>query len=812
MGRIVGTVEEQLDLEKLKEEEGIKKAIAELESAIRRDEFSSTVYGRLLLKLGFDKYVEALEEYLSLELVTHKKKEQALLRLLCDDVKSIAYVSLLECINSSATTKSLSFTATQIVLKLKDAFLFNKLKADNPKLHTYLGTQFRKANRRQKRVLIQKHIKKLYRLGAEVEDKSLMIRLGTTLIDVLEKSGANIIRVGKTSKVKSGVSTYVNTIHLTEEATDIIKSLEVGTMALENVNKLPMIVPPKDWSTPTNGGFLRGRNFLFTVKSSDVSKHLRKNRYQKVYPVINKLQKTKWRVNVRVLELVRHIFDNNLIDPKSPDKAPYLFGNLPVRDVYSADDFIRKDMYPTWHEYNKEREQINIRATATNSKRLELLLTLSVAEKMQKYEGIYYPYILDYRGRVYSDVNFLTPQGQHYTKAMLEFGDGEVLDKNGIFWLKVHLANTYGLDKKPYEERVKWVDDNEEMILRVAFDPTDNFSDWVWCDSPFEFFAACDAYMRSRMGEPVHLAIQLDATCSGIQMYSGLLRDREGALSVNVIGDTRNDIYQMVADRVNKHLEDNNFSQWIDYIDGEGKEHTLHAEPVGRSMIGNITRKIVKRNVMTVPYSVTRKGMSNQLWDMIDEASLKGQEFWQGDKWVANKILTQLNHRSIYEIIDGARKGQEYLVELSKTLDDSATWKGVLYDFPVRQTALSMKEKRVQTIYGSLSINVETPKLNRMRQANSIAPNFVHNIDSTLLMYCIEHMSTQIGVIHDCFLVHPNDGYEIQECYKEGFVAVMEADPLRNIQKQLDPEGLVEFPEYGDLDLNEVRDSKYIIS
>jgi DNA-directed RNA polymerase len=123
-----------------------------------------------------------------------------------------------------------------------------------------------------------------------------------------------------------------------------------------------------------------------------------------------------------------------------------------------------------------------------------------------------------------------------------------------------------------------------------------------------------------------------------------------------------------------------------------------------------------------------------------------------------------------------------------------------------------MKEKRVQTIYGSLSINVETPKLNRMRQANSIAPNFVHNIDSTLLMYCIEHMSTQIGVIHDCFLVHPNDGYEIQECYKEGFVAVMEADPLRNIQKQLDPEGLVEFPEYGDLDLNEVRDSKYIIS
>ena len=812
MVRVIGTVEEQIDLEKLKEEEGIKKAVQELENAIKRDEFSSTVYGRLLLKLGFDKYVEALEEYLQLEFKSHKKKEQALLKLLCDDVKSVAYVSLLECINSSATTKSLSFTATQIVLKLKDAFLVNKLKADNPKLHTYLGYQFRKANRRQKRLLIDKHIKKLYKLGSEVEDKSLIIRLGTALIDVLEKSGANIIKVARTSKIKSGVSTYVKTIHLTDDATEIIKSLEVGTMALENVNKLPMIVPPKDWSTPTNGGFLRGRNFLFTVKSNDVSKHLRKNRYEKIYPVINRLQQTKWRVNVRVLELVRHIFDSNLVDPLSPAKAPYLYGELPVRDSYKADDFINKEEFETWHAYNKEREQINIRATATNSKRLELLLTLSVAEKMQKYEGIYYPYVMDYRGRVYSDVNFLTPQGQHYTKAMLEFGDGRVLDETGMHWLKVHLANTYGLDKKPYDERVQWVDDNKDMILRVASDPTDNFADWVWCDSPFEFFAACDAYMRGLMGEPVHLAIQLDATCSGIQMYSGLLRDREGAESVNVVGENRQDIYQMVADKVNQHLRDNNFSQWIEYIDGEGKTHSLHAEPVGKSMAGNITRSIVKRNVMTVPYSVTRKGMSNQLWDMIDEASLKGQEFWVGDKWVANKILTQLNHRSIYEIIDGARKGQEYLVALSRELDDSATWNGVLYDFPVRQTALSMKEKRVQTIYGSLSINVETPKLNRMRQANSIAPNFVHNIDSTVLMYCIEHMSTQIGVIHDCFLVHPNDGSEIQECYKEGFIAVMEADPLRNIQEQLDPEGKVAFPEYGTLDLNEVRDSKYIIS
>lgn len=204
--------------------------------------------------------------------------------------------------------------------------------------------------------------------------------------------------------------------------------------------------------------------------------------------------------------------------------------------------------------------------------------------------------------------------------------------------------------------------------------------------------------------------------------------------------------------------------------------------------------------------------MSNQIWDKIDEAILKGKEFWEGDKWVCNKLLTQLSHEAIYDTIEGAKRGQEYLVEVSRGLDSPAMWLGVLYDFPIKQTSLTLKETRVDTLYGKLQINVEIPKLNKRRQSNSIAPNFIHNIDSTILLYCIEGMRQQIGVIHDCFLVHPNDGYEIQDWYKEGFIEVMKADPLRNIQQQLDLDGVVAFPEYGSLDLNEVRDSKYIIS
>ena len=57
-------------------------------------------------------------------------------------------------------------------------------------------------------------------------------------------------------------------------------------------------------------------------------------------------------------------------------------------------------------------------------------------------------------------------------------------------------------------------------------------------DSRFDFIAFCLAYKRYKTGKKVHLPIFLDATCSGIQHFSTILKDIELAKSVNVISDT----------------------------------------------------------------------------------------------------------------------------------------------------------------------------------------------------------------------------------------------------------------------------------
>jgi len=211
-------------------------------------------------------------------------------------------------------------------------------------------------------------------------------------------------------------------------------------------------------------------------------------------------------------------------------------------------------------------------------------MTIAVADRMKQYTKFYYPYVLDYRGRVYSDITYLTPQGQSYSKPLLELAEGRYLDDVGIRWLQIHIANVYGKDKEEYVERLAWFKDNESIILEVAKDPLGNLAHWVWTDSPYEFLAGCFAWLDHIEGREVHIAIQLDATCSGIQMYSGLLRDEIGAESVNVIGNKRNDIYQMVADRVNELLATNQFSHWIEYTDREQKTQSVYAVPVGKSM------------------------------------------------------------------------------------------------------------------------------------------------------------------------------------------------------------------------------------
>lgn len=823
--------EEQISIELKRSEEAVHKKSQEIVNAIAGERFSETPQGKLLMKLGFEAVKEGIDKYLALGLHSHRRKTRNFILLLNENSASIAYIALLSIINrvSSGSTKGITVIAKNIISGLLQEYKINKLKKDNPKLHTYLGSEFRRASRQRKEYLISRHLEYMEDITKTPEGQAEIVKAGTEILDIILLS-TNIFE--KTKHWRGDINTQKRSlkgvkyqINISAEGIKAVETVDWVTMAQETASMLPMIVPPEDWTTNNDGGYLVNKKSLLSVKSYDVRKWQKKQDFSKIYPIINKLQSTAWRVNNSMLDLIQDIVDGEVIDPAT-EMLPIknLIGGLPTTNPAQWYDYVKKKDYDMdkpeeWAKYNRARERQTVALDAATSKRIGLQLALGTAHTMRDYDKFYYTYQLDYRGRMYPVSSYLSHQGQSYSKAILEFAEGRYLTEEGLYWLKIHTANVYGKDKDTFDDRVQWFEENRAVVLEVANNPLECKSLWIGSDSPFEFVAACKAYKDHIEDRLVYTPIQLDAICSGISIYSGLLLDKVGAEEtaiINKIGENgqaiRPDIYKTVAGRVNSYLVKGEYPKSFEYKDKEGVTTYVTSYREATSITGNITRSIVKRNVMTVPYSVSMRGMSNQLWDTMDTHSTEGTEFWLGEKWIVNKLLTSLNHRAIYDVVQGARIGQEFLVSLSKLVKKQAEWVTPLYNFPIKQTSLKTREKRVQTILGTLMVNVEVPRLDTRKQSQSIAPNFIHSLDSEILKYCIDKMDKGIGVIHDCVIVHPNDGYQAQDKYREGYVKLMEMNPLEHISKQLDPDGKIEMPSRGKLDLKDVYKSKYIIS
>ena len=68
--------------------------------------------------------------------------------------------------------------------------------------------------------------------------------------------------------------------------------------------------------------------------------------------------------------------------------------------------------------------------------------------------------------------------GPDINRGMLNFSEGKRLGKEGLWWLKVHLANKFGKDKLPLVERAQYSESILDTVHRIADDPRNNF-EWL---------------------------------------------------------------------------------------------------------------------------------------------------------------------------------------------------------------------------------------------------------------------------------------------------------------------------------------------
>lgn len=117
----------------------------------------------------------------------------------------------------------------------------------------------------------------------------------------------------------------------------------------------------------------------------------------------------------------------------------------------------------------------------------------------------------------------------------------------GREYLKIDIANNYGLDKDPWSKRLNWFHQNEDKLDDLV----------ATAKEPALFFAAVQAYRKVLAGEKIGYMISLDATSSGLQLLAALTGCPDTARLCNVINTgNREDAYTNVYDHMLKIVHD----------------------------------------------------------------------------------------------------------------------------------------------------------------------------------------------------------------------------------------------------------------
>jgi hypothetical protein len=257
------------------------------------------------------------------------------------------------------------------------------------------------------------------------------------------------------------------------------------------------------------------------------------------------------------------------------------------------------------------------------------------------------PLSCDWRGRVVPIPYFHYGRGDHI-RSLLRFARGEPIDERGLFWLKVSTANCFNENKtitrKPFEDRVRWVDDNIDRIRKIAEDPVECLGhyfadglfmhnrDGLWlCKAahPFQFLSharelvkALDA-MHAGREFITTLPLPLDGSNSAAQHYSLLSRDPQGAQLTNLIFDGKvHCVYEEVGDILRSKLaiiidEDANADKLHARKNCGGRKDPERAKWCADNKL--MDRKHTKPLVMTYFYNQSQSGQTKTLTEALVE-------------------------------------------------------------------------------------------------------------------------------------------------------------------------------------------------
>jgi DNA-directed RNA polymerase len=672
------------------------------------------------------------------------------------------------------------------------------------------------------------HIRRLYNVAItrvfkgslDLElTKTDMMHIGKFGVDACYESGL-IEQVRGVNKNGTTVSYVIN-----PEVLDFLQGYDKDDVRkIISKEETRMVCPPDSWSNLTDGGYLSFRrklaaplmNVLKMRKSvrSKIAEEFTAEKMPQVFSAGNYLQSVPYRFHTATRDAILRVWQTGGgvlgVPPKEPPKKPeFPFNEDWLKESGTDDEMVQFNLWKraAAKHYDDLRDW-----------RAKVREIGSFLRSVRDLPGPYwFPVYCDSRGRWYYR-GLPNPQGSDMAKAVLHFDQRKPLGRDGLYWLKVHIANSFGYDKVRLHDRAAWTDQNWSAIER-AIDAPEDFPEVWGTDAPWCMYAACyelrEAY-RSGRPEGYHagIPIPVDATCSGLQHFSALLLDPVGAEYVNLTDSDgsadKQDIYTRAAQAATTLVQADSLS-----ADAELANLATWALAVG------IPRELAKKPVMTYVYGATLRGTAEHVEEVLSKSLLPGKGMqWLDDSkrfehctYIAKKLFA-----GIEQAVPAAAQAMRWLRGIAKSQPNGKrmSWRTPT-GFWVQHDYQDYTDKSVRlNSCGVVQVWVrewaEGTRSTAMQ--NAISPNFVHALDASHLTMVVNKMADNrldLVAVHDSFGTHACDVAEMQSIIRQEFVNLYsQSNLLEEFLWEVEAEA--EIPKRGDFNLHQVISSEFMFS
>lgn len=374
-------------------------------------------------------------------------------------------------------------------------------------------------------------------------------------------------------------------------------------------------------------------------------------------------------------------------------------------------------------------------------------------------------------------------------------------------YIKLDIANSFGLDKELFNDRLQWFKENKDSLSGLVDD----------ADEPAQFYAGMLAYQDVLEGKPTGYMAGMDATASGLQCMAALTGCKVTAETVNLVDpNVRKDAY-IDGYKVMGNLLEGKIDK-IDRKDVKGAimTHFYGSQANPKSVFGENTIELQKFYEMVQIIAPGANMLRNDLINLWQPKAL--QHLWElpdgftavvkvmtmkEESFEVNEVNSSFTHR--YWVNEGQDFGLSLAANTIHSVDGM-----VVREMNRRANYDAVKVQRVYELLTGLNtkgiVNYTTDD-SKLQRALELAEK--HKFVSAVLIEFIDHKNIHmvplwiknqlieiienmlahkpypIVAIHDCFKCHPLYMNNVRQNYIDIFAQIADSTMLQAIASQI---------------------------